>query len=762
MIKLPALLAPLALVSLATSAHAQTGVPEDWYPFTPANDYSQTSLIGLDAWVEPAGAHGRIERQGEKLFYNGREFKMWGTNTGYGDSSPSKEDAERAAAMFRKFGYNALRHHKHIDGPNWQGFQSQDSFVEFDPEKLDRFDYFNKQLKDAGVFLLHSPTFGVRFGPGDVDRIPYHEEIGTEYRNKRIRAPHGMVYLAKELQDLQIEQTVKFLNHTNPYTGMRYADDPQLFCVELFNEDSVLFFGTNSALQKTPTIRARVARQFSEWLSAKYGSEQAWRKAWGEPAIITDPSQIGNPHLRGLVGVDNVRGELAPEKLAAGTVVPWSTPWFNDAAQTPGSAQAFLQQRMLDTAIFLVELQDQFYHRFAVEIRKTGFKGDIVASNWQAGSLVGHLLNLYSDAKTGIVDRHNYFGGGRGALKNNREFKHGSLLSSPGKGSLSAGFQQVDDCAFMISEWTHVQPNEYYAEGPVIMGAYGWGLQGWDVSYNFALHGDPYGAMSNHIGEGAWDIMNPMITATMPAVSRMVRRMDVTESPKTHTLNAHIPSVKEGKMSFRGTTIQNHDEKTFSTGKVPPEALAAIRVAVAFTDKYEETKTFNAEPYRKDGAIVSITEQLRWIPGDPEEPASGIVTIDTDGAKGFVGFAPGGKTFDLGDGFAITPEKGFAVVLLTAKGENETLANTREIVMVAMARGRNTGMEFNEEGNRVLKAGSAPIRMEPVKAEIATPFGGTLHVLDQDGIAAREKRSFKGGLAINGAQDKTPFYLITK
>ena len=59
------------------------------------------------------------------------------------------------------------------------------------------------------------------------------------------------------------------------------------------------------------------------------------------------------------------------------------------------------------------------------------------------------------------------------------------MLARAGSGSLSSGLQQVDDRPFMLSEWIHVFPNEWGVEGPAVLGAYGMGLQGWDVSFMF-------------------------------------------------------------------------------------------------------------------------------------------------------------------------------------------------------------------------------------------------------------------------------------
>ncbi len=91
-----------------------------------------------------------------------------------------------------------------------------------------------------------------------------------------------------------------------------------------------------------------------------------------------------------------------------------------------------------------------------------------------------HYANLHTDCLVGLIDRHNYFGGG-----DQNRIDNTSMLRVPGSGHLSTGMEQVADRPFMLSEWIHVLPNEWGAEGVAVIGAYGLGLQGWDVSYLF-------------------------------------------------------------------------------------------------------------------------------------------------------------------------------------------------------------------------------------------------------------------------------------
>ena len=722
-------------VLLAVSAMAPTLLGADlsaWYPFTPEHD-TGPSALGMGDWsVEPAGAHGRVLRQGGKLMYNGAETKLWGLNMCFGGCAPEKAIAERRAAFYRKYGVNTVRLHKYAQGHGWGGIQAKDSFVKFDPAALDRMDYFVAKLKENGIYTKLSPTFGVAFGPDEYKRVAYLDELPAP-TNNRVKTSHGTVWLATEVQDFQIEQTVGLLNHTNPCTGMRYADDPAIFCVEMYNEDAVAFLYNRHLFDK-PTLRRRAAARFSRWLEERYATEEAWRKAWGESAIVSDPAKTLKPGA--------VKGHLKPERLADGTVVPW------DHHTVRG------ERRMLDTMEFMIGLQDEFYGRFQKAVRATGYKGEMIGSNWfTLGGNITHFYNLWSDHKVGIVDRHNYFSGGKDKIP---------MVDHPGAEILSSGLLQTDDAPFMLSEWIHVYPNEWYAEGPAIVGTYGLGLNGWDVSYLFACPSANQGTFSPELG-GTWDAMTPMILGTFPAVSRFVRRMDVRESASSATMNICIPALREGKVGVRFGSEEHHDIKSHNCQEIPNRALAVTRAAVKFTETYEETPRFNLSPFMDGETYVSGTKQLRWTPAPEGRSRAGWFVMNTPATRGFVGFSDGARAFDLG-GIRIAPGRGFATIYLTAKSRTaQRLEGEKEILLVAMARGRNTGMRFNDAENKVEDKGKGPILLEPVKAAITVPGAVEAVLLDHDGrLTAKTIPVEHGAFTIHGGRDKTPYYLIRR
>jgi hypothetical protein len=677
--------------------------------------------------------------------YDGVPIKLWGINVCYSSCAPNQQLADKRAAFYPKYGINAVRLHKYADGFGWSGIQTKDSFLSFDPAALDRMDYFIAALKKQGVYILLSSTFGVKLGPADAARVPYIDEFlggragrkgraARRQRPDRIQTGHGSVYLARELQDLQIAQIVTLLTHTNAYTGMPYAADPVVAVVELFNEDSVLFFGTMEILRNVPTLRARTAARFTEWLYTRYGSKDAWLKAWGPAALNCFAAE----------GFTN-------ESWEAKTIVPAGNPWFFDPDQLVGQMKA-RRARLLDTMLFLYELQDEFYQRYIAAIRKTGYTGEILGSNWQAGRAFSHYYNLYSDYLVGLIDRHDYFGGGGGGLINDA-----TMLTVPGSGMLSVGLQQVADRPFMLSEWIHVSPNEWRVEGPAILGAYGLGLQGWDVSFIFQNGDDS--ALLNQLNRSNWEVMAPQVLGAFPAIARQVLRGDVTESPVLAPRNVCVPALHDGVLDFNDSVTHDGDVKSFDSDKVPARALAVARCVINFTNVPVATPAFDLAAHVSNGVYESTTQQLRWQEGTSK--LDGFFTINTPATKAVVGFATG-QTCTLGD-VTITPLSRYAAIYVTARERDRDLASTTNVLVVAMARARNTGMNIRDD-RYLLTPGGAPILMEPVKASIrlAKPGRATVYLLDHDGVRTDKTLPItNGAFTIDGARDKTCYYLIT-
>ncbi len=97
------------------------------------------------------------------------------------------------------------------------------------------------------------------------------------------------------------------------------------------------------------------------------------------------------------------------------------------------------------------------------------------------------------------------------------------------------------------------------------------------------------------------------------------------------------------------------------------------------------------------------------------------------------------------------------------KEPDKSIATSKKLLITAIARARNTGMEFNDAGNSLLDRGKPPILMEPVKATITILKPGTpkLVLLDHDGLRTAATLPIENStFTIDGARDKTPYYLV--
>jgi len=111
----------------------------------------------------------------------------------------------------------------------------------------------------------------------------------------------------------------------------------------------------------------------------------------------------------------------------------------------------------------------------------------------------------------------------------------------------------------------------------------------------------------------------------------------------------------------------------------------------------------------------------------------------------------------------IEPRSRYSAIYVTALEPDKTIETSRELLVVALARARNTGMKFSPAGDKMLSPGAGPFLMEPVKARIALHRTGEFKVflLDHDGRLTGSRIEWEnGGFTLDGARDKTPYYVV--
>jgi hypothetical protein len=331
------------------------------------------------------------------------------------------------------------------------------------------------------------------------------------------------------------------------------------------------------------------------------------------------------------------------------------------------------------------------------------------------------------------------------------------MLGTPGTGLLSSGFLQVMDRPFAFSEWSSYYPNEWTIESVTLIAAYGMGLQGWDASYQFTSLADP-AMLGRMAGWQKFVVDRVDLMGLYPTFARMIHRDDVKQGPDIGVRRVSLEELSEGGPAFLRKELSRNegDIKEVATG-YSPAAMAVGRVGVEFGAKPAQSTVPDMGKHTKDDAVVSSTGQLAWS-ADGEK---GWVRIDTPGTQAIMGFLPE-KGIDLAD-VSISPSTPFCGVYLTSLDRRKGLGETRTALLTAMARVRDTGMKFNDDMTELLDMGEPPLLLEPVRATVR--FGKrsveSVELLDHDGLPTGRTLAVEAGaFQLDGARDKTPYYLI--
>lgn len=256
-----------------------------WYPCgLPWGGHGKTIAAGtaLDASAALAasesafdrhvcGDYGRLVAVGDHLEFErrpGERVPIWGVNLASNASSPPKDLAQGIADNLKRQGVNMVRFHKFGCHPGRQ--MGKDGL--FLPDLQDRMDYFVSILKKSGIYVYIDWE----------DELAFPELAGRwPYKRGLIWAPVFM----PSFREPERDYARALFGHVNPYTGLSYADDPTVACIEILNEaDLCTVVNGNPRRALDPEFYDELDRQWREWNAAR-----------GRPAVKSIADDVGNP-----------------------------------------------------------------------------------------------------------------------------------------------------------------------------------------------------------------------------------------------------------------------------------------------------------------------------------------------------------------------------------------------------------------------------------------------------------------------------------
>jgi len=429
-----------------------------WYTWDFPLDDPELGELDLSKLLDrPAGKHGfvRVDEAGHFRFADGTPVRFFGTNLVGARCCPTKEQARKWAARLAAYGVNLLRFHAFDSA--WAPIidASGGNTRKLDPNALERMDYFIAELRKRGVYVYLDLLDYRKFLPGDkvreADRMATHWEHSMK----------GASIFNPRLVELQKEYATLLLTHRNPFTGLRYVDDPAVAVVEITNENSVFYLSNERLI--LPSYAAELKKLWNRWLLTRYGTRTALAKAWTRPD-----------------GFCALRKDETPEN---GSVTLPTRHLYLDPARA-GNDPLKAPERLTDVTRFLYEIETAYYRQMTAHLRKIGLKCPITGTN-QDFSAASNRANAFCD----VMTRNNYWCHPSVRAKPYPRFRNLSVIGS----DLCTNSCPVTNVASsavvgkpMISpEFNFPWPNEFRAESLPLMACYG-SLQDWDGLLFFA------------------------------------------------------------------------------------------------------------------------------------------------------------------------------------------------------------------------------------------------------------------------------------
>ena len=224
---------------------------EKWMPLSVAPDVKEGSALDFSGVVPTVAPCRRVVANGRHFEFEGESGvsrRFYGVNICGGANFAKKDVAEKFVRQLRLRGYNALRLHHH-DGGLVEG--SPDGTT-INPAQLGRMDALLAACGREGVYVT-TDLFVSRKVPRRAVGQDADGFVGQdEYK--------ALVLVSDAAFSNLCAFARQWMTHVNPFTGMRWADDPALAFLAVVNEGHVGMSGVEN-LRKLPEF----AKAWREW-----------------------------------------------------------------------------------------------------------------------------------------------------------------------------------------------------------------------------------------------------------------------------------------------------------------------------------------------------------------------------------------------------------------------------------------------------------------------------------------------------------------
>jgi hypothetical protein len=708
----------------------------DWIPLKLDLDIAVGSALDFSkmSWLDtPAGKHGwMIARpDGQFAFEKNPEIprRFYGVNLCFSAQYLPHAEAGRLADRMARLGYNAIRIH------HYEGIlaEDQDTSTHFNPERLDQLDYLLWALIQRGIYIttdlyVSRPVTEKEIG------INGNAAVGMD-RFKQLVPVHAGAW------ENWRQFSWNFLDHVNPYTKRRYADEPALAWLSMINEGNFANFYAD--LRKIPEWKAA----WNRWLAKAYPQRSALATAWGRDLQESEDPVRGSAELPAVLGGDSVRAR--------------------------------------DCITFLAATERNMLQKMTVFLREDlHCKALITNSNgWTNFTTSQDPRTLYD-----YVDDHFYIDHPT-FLKQDWTLPSASPNTSPvargAVGGRDRCFTRLFGKPFTITEYNYSAPGRYRGVGGILTGALG-ALQGWGGIWRFAYSHDRENLFTPKPLDYFDMVSDPLGQASERASLCLFLRGDLLMAPSSVAIvmtrnDWDRPPQKIPHLSPLWHWVA-------WTSRIGMQVLPDTSVELPFTvsvplgwntlaSEYKSGKAvLAANPYEvsDDQLLALLRERGVLGAGNPTNPAkrvfqseTGEITIDgpndlmvLDTPKTVGGFAPAGQEISTkNQGVSIRVESTDATVWLSSL-DNQPIRRSRHLLVTHLTDLQNSGIQYAEEARKTLldwgklpylvRSGKARIRFQhesPRKLKVWALSTGGKRLKQIKAVKARETLEFATSVA---------------
>lgn len=651
---------------------------DDWVPLPVSLDIEPGSALDFSTLRPtdmPAGVHGRViaTPDGHFAFADSPTVprRFYGVNLCFTAQYLTPEQCEALAERLMRLGYNAVRFHHY---ESVLADRSAGTSTGLNADALDQLDHLVAAFRQRGIYMttdlfVSRQVFAAEIWPGTTGNVEMDE--------------YKMLVPVNEAAYANFAAwTRNLLGHVNPYTGLRYADDPALAWLSLVNEGNVgNFIRSVSARARTDWQHA-----WSAWLKRTYGTPAAIQAAWGK----------------------------APEgDLEAGTAV------------LPGSfSEDSVQSR--DYALFLADTEQAFFRRVRQLLREE-LKCQALLTNMNAWTNTPASQLVRQDYD--YVDDHFYVDHPQFIERPWRlpsRCPNTSPVAVGAPGGRHTAFTRLLDKPFTISEYNYSGPGRYRGVGGILTGCMA-ALQDWAVVWRFA-YSHSRDNLFKVSGAGYFDLAtDPLNQAAERASLCLFLRGDLEPAGRSVaiTLNPAEIRARAGRqgglvppwsplvLAARvGHFVGDRDTPVPADLVLPASAQSPSGPAPLAQPPYGE---------EAGAAVVQALRERGWFaPGNPTDlrakrvqcpngqftmdgPADTMV-LDTPRTAGC--FAPAGRTVDTAAARIAIQDTDATVWVSSLDGQ--PIAASRRLLVTHLTDLQNTGVTYAERARTTLLAWGGP------------------------------------------------------